>query len=106
MVVGGPEDLLYPLTTGISRVAKSFVARGPNLNGSSLSWLILNTDKEKETQITELRQEEAQIRSSSLLASTVPQKVSQGETQGTNSSLFQPHFQARGLSSVTFSQGL
>jgi hypothetical protein len=48
MVVGGPEDLLHPLNTGIARVARSLVARGPSRNGSSLSWLILNTDKEKE----------------------------------------------------------
>lgn len=108
-MVGGPEDLLRPLNAGISRVARSLVACGPSLNGSSLSWLILNMDKEKETQITEPSQEEAPICPSSLLTPMVPWKgglrLSQGETQGTNSYLFQLHFQARGLSSVT-SQGL
>lgn len=110
MVAGGPEDLLRPLNTGISRVAKSFVACGPNLNGSSLSWLILNIDKKEETQITGLSQEEAQIHASSRLALMVPWKggprLSQSETQVTNSYLFPLHFQARGLSSVTSSQRL
>lgn len=67
-------------------------------------------EREKETQITEPSQEEARICPSSLLTPMVPWKgglrLSQGETQGTHSYLIELHFQARGLSSVTFSQGL